>query len=149
MTFEETMAAFAAKYGLDGLDPTDGRVALQIDGIDVAISDAGEPRIVATAAIGTPPPERPEVFADMLLAANKDEDDSIFSKSTETNEYLLTANLRTGDMDAFCDAFAAFIDKVDIWRKLLVDFRPAAQRTAELQTVEAEPSFGFGGFMQV
>ena len=150
MTFAETMAAFAEGYGIAGLDPSEGKVALQIDGIDVALSDLGDSRIAATAAIGTPPPERPEVFADMLLEANKDEDASIFSKSPETKEYLLTANIKADSVDAFSTAFAAFVNKVEIWRKLNADFRPAAQ-DAVSATAEEIPSTGYGmdGFMQV
>ena len=51
--------------------------------------------------------------------------------------------LPTLDSDAFDAALESLVNQAETWRRLLADFRPAAEAAAE------EPTFGTGGFVQV
>ena len=53
MEFNELIAAFAAKYGIRGLDGADGAVELEVDGIRVELLDDPQARsLFACAEIG-------------------------------------------------------------------------------------------------
>ena len=71
MEFNELIAAFAAKYGIRGLDGADGAVELEVDGIRVELLDDPQARsLFACAEIGHPPPDANGAFGAMMLQAN-------------------------------------------------------------------------------
>jgi len=47
------------------------------------------------------------------------------------------------------DNAAALVNQAETWRRLLADFRPAAEETAAETDVTGVPSFSAYGFMQV
>lgn len=58
MEFKELLAAFAAKYGIDGLGDADGAAELDVDGVRVELLDDPQSRCaLACAEIGLPPPD--------------------------------------------------------------------------------------------
>ena len=68
MEFNELLAAFAAKYGVDGLDGADGVAELEVDGIRVEMLEDSQARsLIACAEIGLPPPDANGAFGTMML----------------------------------------------------------------------------------
>ncbi len=71
MEFKELLAAFAAKFGIEGLGGADGVAELKVDGIRVELLEDPPTRsLVACAEIGLPPPDANGAFGSMMLKAN-------------------------------------------------------------------------------
>ena len=71
MELKELIPAFAVKLGIEGLAAEDGACALEIDGIPLQLAEMPDGKaLVATAVVGTPPPEKTEAFLELLLEAN-------------------------------------------------------------------------------
>ena len=71
MEFKELLAAFAAKYNIEGLDGAEGVAELEVDGIRVELLEDPQARsLVACAEIGLPPPDANGAFGAMMLKAN-------------------------------------------------------------------------------
>ena len=87
--------------------------------------------------------------AATLLAANL-ESAAFFAKSAQTGKYMLLRclNLLALDDAAFDNAIESLVNTAEVWRKMLDDFRPAANGAAESAAAES-PSFGASGFMPV
>jgi hypothetical protein len=147
MEFTELVAAFAQRHAVEGLVPQDGQISLDIDGIPVTLVETGD-HLAACAEIGEPPAEGRAAFADLLLEANL-ESSSYFAKTRETGNYVLVRRLSLArlDPDAFDAAMENLVNAAETWRRLLADFRPAANAAAANDA--SAPSFGQGGFMQV
>ena len=147
MDFTELIADFAARHDIADLASEDGAAALDIDGIVVTIVAAGD-TVSVSADIGQPPPEGHADFADLLLEANL-QSDAFFAKTPESGTYAAVRRLSLPalDAEAFDAALEALVNLAEAWRRLLADFRPAAEAAAE--EAAEEPSFGAGGFVQV
>ena len=148
MDFTELITDFAKRHGIEGLTADDGAAALDIDGIVVTLVAAGD-AVSFSADIGQPPAEGQANFADLLLEANL-QSDAFFAKTPETDTYVAVRRLALASLDAeaFDAALEALVNQAETWRRLLADFRPAAEAAAEADTAEV-PSFGAGGFVQV
>ena len=71
MEFKELLAAFAAKYGVEGFDGADGAAELDVDGVRVELLDDPQSQsLFACAEIGHPPPDANGAFGAMMLQAN-------------------------------------------------------------------------------
>ena len=158
MEFSELIRAFAERFGIADLDADDGSAMLEIDGMEVTIAADDSGRAIAVAgSIGNPPPENAAAFAELLLQANHDllgAEGCGFAQNGANGAYILVLRLpQEGlDLDAFCKALDSFVNKVETWRGLLADFRPAAQ-AASAAEAEAKANvtsdFIGGGLMQV
>ena len=146
MEFPELIADFAARHNVEGMTAEDGAAAIDIDGIVVVLTSAGD-RLDATAEIGDPPAEGAAVFANLLLEAGM-ESEAFFVKDRETGRYLLRRRLYLPQLapDTFDTALENLVNLAETWRRLLADFRPAAKAAAENTP---PPAFGAGTFMQV
>ena len=93
MELKELASAFAAKLGIDGLTVEDGVCALEIDGIPLQLAEMPDGKaLVATAVVGTPPPEKTEAFLELLLEANTEtlgSQDRALGKLHATGELVL------------------------------------------------------------
>ncbi len=147
MEFNELIADFAARHSVEDLTVEDGFTALDIDGIIVSIVSRGE-AVIFSAEIGEPPAEGSGVFANLLLEANM-QSDAFFARDAESDVYVIMQRfmLHALGTDALDEAIDAFVNQAETWRRLLADFRPAAEAAAEAAT--EEPSFGAGSFLQV
>ena len=151
MEFNELIASFAMRHNVADLVVKDGTTALDIDGIVVNIVSE-EDMLIFTSDIGEPPAEGIAVFANLLLEANL-QSEAFFAKLPDAETYIVVRRLLLSSLDdvAFDVALEAFVHQTETWRRLLVDFRPAAQSSDE--RVEAEslslPSFGSNRFLQV
>jgi hypothetical protein len=159
MEFSKLIVSFAERFGITDLDSGEDAAMLEVDGMEITIAADNPGRaIVVAGVIGDPPPENAAAFAGMLLQANHDllgAEGCGFAQNRETGAYVLVLRLAQDslDLDAFCSALDAFVNKVENWRNLLSDFRPAAQAAGEAR--EADAGVGAasgllgGGFMQV
>ena len=147
MDFTELIADFATRHGITDLTAEDGAAALDIDGIVITLV-AAENSLSLSADIGQPPAEGRADFADLLLEANL-QSNAFFAKAPETGTYVAVLHLAFAglDGDAFDTAIESLVNQAETWRRLLADFRPAAEAAAEEEA--STPSFGTGGFMQV
>lgn len=147
MEFDELIADFAKRHNVEDLVVVDGIAALDIDGIVVTMLH-GEGMLVLSAEIGDPPAEGAAVFAGLLLEANL-QSSAVFAKKQDGGSYVVLRRLplATVDGNAFDTALEEFVNLVETWRRLLVDFRPVAVKAAE--SAAAGPSFGSTSFMQV
>ena len=150
MDFNELISDFASRHGVEGLTIEDGAAAIEVDGIAVALAEVGGD-LLATAVVGEPPAEGRADFADLLLEANL-ESNAFFGKSKDSGRYVLSRRLALAGLDgaAFDAALEGLVNQAETWRRLLEDFRPAAEAAAE---AEAENGAAFsaspGGFLQV
>ena len=147
MDFRELASAFAERHGIEGVSVEDDAFSLDIDGIPVSAIANGD-KVSIVAEIGLPPLEGQGAFADLMLEANMNSD-AVFMKDAESDKYLLSHRLvLTGlDSDGFDVALEELVNPADTWRKMLAEFRPAAE--AALDAEEETPIFGETGFMQV
>ena len=146
MEFDKLISDFAVRHSIEGLSVEGDIAALDIDGIVVGLNGDGG-MLVMTAEIGEPPAEGRDIFAEMLLEANFSSD-FVFAKSSENGNYVMTSRVALDGLDgeAFDAALEALVNRAEAWRKLLEDFRPAAEEAAAME----EPvAFGNDGFMQV
>ena len=148
MDFTDLITDLAKRHGIEGLTADDGAAALDIDGIVVTLVAAGD-AVSFSADIGQPPAEGQANFADLLLEANL-QSDAFFAKTPETDTYVAVRRLALASLnaEAFDAALEALVNQAETWRRLLADFRPAAEAAAETEEAEV-PSFGAGGFVQV
>jgi hypothetical protein len=147
MDFNELITDFADRHNVDGLAAEDGVAALDVDGILVNLVAAGD-LLAASAEIGEPPAEGAGTFAELLLEASL-ESEAFFAKSRETGKYVVVRRhpLPPLDSASFDTLLEGLVNLAETWRRLLDDFRPAAQAAA--QGTADTPAFGAGGFMQV
>ena len=148
MEFNELIDAFAKRHKVENLVAVDGAAALDIDGIIVTIVVKGDlPNF--SAEIGEPPPDGAALFANLLLEANT-QPDAFFAKIPDPGPYVIARRvpLSQVDNDTFDALLEAFVNNAETWRRLLVDFRPAAKAAAERAAAES-PSLDSSGFMPV
>ena len=147
MEFNELIADFAARHAVDGLAADGDSAVLDVDGIAVTLV-AANGQLAASAEIGNPPAEGAAAFADLLLEANL-ASEAYFAKNPDTGQYVAVRRLPLPalDPDTFDAAIETLVNLAETWRRLLADFRPAAQ-AAEAANAEP-PSFGTDGFMPV
>ena len=149
MELRELTSAFAAKMGIDGLTVEDGVCALEIDGIPLQLAEMPDGKaLVATAVVGTPPPEKTEAFLELLLEANTETlgpQDRVLGKIRDTGEVVLQWRIPTRDveLDGFCAELEAFVNQVEQWRLALENFRPAAEEAAARE--DEVPALGLPG----
>ena len=127
----------------------DGACALEIDGIplQIAETDAGR-ALVATAVVGSPPPEKTEAFLELLLEANTETlgpQDRALGKLHDTGEVVLQWRIPTRDLEleGFCTELETFVNQVEQWRLALENFRPAAEEAAARE--DEVPALGLPG----
>ena len=148
MEFNELIDDFAKRHNVENLVAVDGAAALDIDGIIVTIVDKGG-LLNFSAEIGEPPADGAALFANLLLEANT-QPDAFFAKIPDPGPYVIARRvpLSQVDDDVFDAMLEAFVNNAETWRRLLVDFRPAAKAATE-STAAGSPSIGSSGFMAV
>lgn len=157
MDFTELMQAFGAKVGLEGLAPDgDDTCRIDVDGMSISFMEHRESGTVVTwAEVSEPPPEGVSVLYRVLMESmfmGQATGGSTFSVEPETGKIFLhrVDPLQAFDLDSFCSMLERFVNVLEQWRKLIVDFRPVAAEVDKAVSGKGEemPSFG-GGFMQV
>lgn len=155
MTYDELLKAFGEKLG-GGVKLTpdaSGAVVLDVDEMQVTILGLEEVgQVVLSGVVGEPPPEeKMERLYRAILEANHNFSGTFgatLSINPEDGNVSLCRSLPLAvtDGDSFFAAAENFINTLETWRRLVSDFRAAAD---EPDKAEMPPVDGFGGFMQV
>ena len=139
MEFKELLAAFAAKYGIGGLDGADGVAELDVDGVRVELLDDKHAHsIVACAEIGLPPPDANGAFGAMMLQANfllRATEGATLCQNPETHAYALVRPfpLALTDVASLAAGLESLVNQVENWRKALAGIRHAEDAHAKGQ----------------
>ena len=142
MEFKELLAAFAAKYGVEGLDGVDGVAELEVDGIRVELLEDPQTRsLVACAEIGLPPPDANGAFGAMMLKANfllRATAGATLCQNPETGAYALVRPfpLALADGESLAAGLESLVNQTENWRKALAGLREAEAARSETQGVE-------------
>ena len=143
MEFRELLAAFAAKYGIDGLEGADGAAELDVEGIRVELlNDLQTHRLVACAEIGHPPPDANGAFGAMMLQANfllRGTEGATLCQNPETQAYALVRPfpLALADVESLAAGLESLVNQTENWRKVLAGLHTA--ETAQKQGVTSAP----------
>ena len=130
MTFEELIAAFAAEYGIEGLEAGDGAAVLDVDGMEVSILYDGPANTVTLCGeIGESPAEAEGHFGEVMLKANflfRGTEGATLAQNPETGAFAIVRafDLPMLDPDVFSGAMEHFVNQLENWKRLLADFRP-------------------------
>ena len=129
MEFKELIAAFAAKYGIEGLDGVDDVVELDVDGSRVELLDDQQTRsVVVCTEIGQPPPDANGEFGAMMLKANfmlRATDGATLCQNPETGVYAIVRSfpLALTDVASLVAGLESIVNQTENWRKALVGLR--------------------------
>ena len=142
MEFKELLAAFAAKFGIEGLDGADGVAELEVDGIRVELLEDPQTRsLVACAEIGLPPPDANGAFGSMMLKANfllRATAGATLCQNPETGAYALVRPfpLAITDVESLCKGLESLVNQAENWRRVLAGIREAESARTEAKGVE-------------
>ena len=133
--FNELLAAFAAKYGVDGLD---GAAELKVDGVRLELLDDPQTHsLFACAEIGHQPPDANGAFGAMMLEANfllRATEGATLCQNPETHAYALVRPfpLALTDVESLAAGLESLVNQAENWRKALSGLHVAerAQPTA-------------------
>ena len=131
MEFRELLAAFAAKYGVEGLDGADGVAELDVEGVRVELLDDQQTHsIVACAEIGHPPPDANGAFGAMMLQANfllLATEGATLCQNPETGAYAIVRKfpLVLADVASFATGLESLVNQTENWRRALAGLRKA------------------------
>ena len=156
MEFRELLAAFAAKYGVEGLDGADGVAALEVDGIRVELIEDPESRsLVACAEIGLPPPDANGAFGAMMLKANfllRATAGATLCQNPETGAYALVRPfpLALTDGESLAAGLESLVNQTENWRTALAGLREAeAEQPAARKVDDSHHDMLSSGFVHV
>ena len=156
MEFNELIAAFAAKYGIKGLDGVDGAAELDVDGVRVELLEDLQTRsLVACAEIGLPPPDANGAFGSMMLKANfllRATDGATLCENPESGAYSIVRPypLALADVDSLCSCLESLVNQTENWRKALAGLREAESAQSKAQKVDdSHHDMLSSGFVQV
>ena len=159
MEYKELIAAFATKYGIEGLDGSDGAAELDVDGLRVELLDDTQTRcVLACAEIGLPQPDADGVFCGLMLKANfllRDTEGATLCQNPETGAYALVRPfpLALADAESLGAGLESLVNQVENWRKVLAGLRAAedahASGTASATQGDSHHGMISNGFFHV
>ena len=156
MEFKELLAAFAAKFRVEGLDGVDGAAELDVDGVRVELLDDPQARsLFACAEIGHPPPDANGAFGAMMLQANfllRGTDGATLCQNPETHAYALVRPfpLALTDVESLAAGLESLVNQTENWRKALAGLREAESARSKAQKVDdSHHDMLSSGFVQV
>lgn len=156
MEYKELLAAFAAKYGIEGLDGADGVAELDVEGFRVELLDDPQTQsIFACAEIGFPPPDANGVFGEMMLKANfllRATEGATLCQNPETGAYALVRPfpLALTDAESLGAGLESLVNQAEDWRKVLAGLRTAEETQPEApETGDTHHDLVSSGFVHV
>ena len=156
MEFKELVAAFAAKFGIEGLDGADGVAELDVEGIRVELLDDPQTQsIFACAEIGHPPPDANGAFGAMMLQANfllRATEGATLCQNPETQAYALVRPfpLALTDVASLVAGLESLVNQTENWRKALAGLKHAEAAHAKAQeTGDSHHDMISNGFFHV
>lgn len=157
MNSQDLIRHFGEKLGID-LAFEDGSCAFEADGSLIAIHDLPEiDTIVISGDLGEPPPERLENLYKTLLEANylfRETSGATISLDPDTGRFSLCRIFICSATDevSFFDAIEKFVNGVELWSRLIRDFRAAAVEATDNEKESdtgSEVQLTSSGFMSV
>ena len=156
MEFKELLTAFATKYGIEGLDDTDGTAMLDVDGICVELLDDPQTQcVLACAEIGLPPPDANGAFGALMLQANfllRGTEGATLCQNPESGAYALVRPfpLVLTDAEILGTGIESLVNQTENWRKMLTSLRIAEDaQSAALETDISHQNMISNGFFHV
>ncbi|MBR4250722.1 MAG: type III secretion system chaperone [Kiritimatiellae bacterium] len=156
MEFKELLAAFAAEYGIKGLDGADGAAALEVDGLPLELLDDPQTRsVLACAEIGLPPPDADGAFGEMMLQANfllRATKGATLCQNPETGAYAIVRSfpLALADVASLGAGLESLVNQAENWRNILSGIREAeTARAAASDTDDSHHDMLSSGFVHV
>ena len=137
MEYKELLAAFAAKYGIEGLDGADGVAELDVEGSRVELLDDPQTQsIFACAEIGLPPPDANGAFGEMMLKANflmRATEGATLCQNPETNAYAVVRPFPQAltDVESFAAGLESLVNQAENWRSVLIGIKHAEEAQAD------------------
>ncbi len=156
MDFKELLAAFAAKYGIEGLDGSEGAAALDVEGVPVELLDEPQANgVLACAEIGLPPPDADGAFGALMLQANfllRATEGATLCQNPETGAYALVRAfpLALADAESLGAGLESLVNQTENWRKILAGLREAeAARPKGPEAADSHHDMISSGFFHV
>ncbi len=156
MDFNELLAAFAAKYGVEGLDGADGAAELGVDGFRVELLDDPQSQsVLACVEIGLPQPDADGAFCGLMLKANfllRDTEGATLCQNPETGAYALVRPfpLALADTESLGAGLESLVNQAENWRRVLAGLRTAEEvRSAAPEAADAPRDAVPDGFVHV
>lgn len=149
MDSHELIGALGAKLGLD-LALEDGACALEADGFRVTIHDLPELEAIALVGdAGEPPPERLEGLYRAMLESNhlfRDTAGATLSVDPATGRVSLCRMVpcRLLDGDGFVAVAEQFVNTLEVWARIVREYRDVAAAATAAGPEEAPPDGAFG-----
>jgi len=131
MEFKELLAAFAAKYGVKGLDIVDDAAEIDVDGIRVELlNDTHTRSLLACVEIGHPPPDVNGMLGALMLQANfllRATEGATLCQNPETHAYALLRPfpLALASVESLADGLESLVNQTESWRKALAGMHMA------------------------
>ena len=132
MQITELIAALGERIGLKLALDEAGACTLAVDGMSVVIQDVSEADLVGFwGKIGAPPPEGLQRLYELMLEANhlfRATAGATISRDPESKDFFLcrVLDLRILDAESFILALERFVNTLENWQRLVLDYRPAA-----------------------
>ena len=156
MEFKELLAAFAAKYGIEGFDGADGAAELDVDGSRVELLDDPQSHcLLACAEIGLPPPDANGAFGAMMLQANfllRTTEGATLCQNPESGAYSIVRAfpLALADAASLGAGLESLVNQAETWRKILAGLREAeTARAASPDPDDSHHDMISSGFVHV
>ena len=160
MELAELVGEFGERIGLDLKPDENGTCALAVDGMNITIQDVSEAYAVGLwGRIGAPPPEGLRQLYEMMLDANhlfRATSGATISRDPESGDFYLCRllDLRVLDSESFFSALEKFVNTLEVWQKVIADYRPVADEIGKKDADRAAasglqlPAMG-SGFIQI
>ena len=156
MEFKELLAAFAAKYNIEGLDGAEGVAELEVDDIRVELlDDRATGCLIACAEIGHPPPDATGAFGAMMLKANfllRGTEGATLCQNPETGAYALIRPfpLALADGESLAAGLESLVNQTENWRTALAGLREAeAAQPADQEVDDSHHDMISNGYFHV
>ena len=159
MEFKELLVAFAAKYGIEGLDGVEDVAELDVDGARVELlNDLHAQSLLACAEIGHPPPDANGAFGAMMLQANfhlRATEGATLCQNPETQAYALVRPfpLAITDVESLAAGLESLANQTENWRKALAGLNTAEaakeQSAASMSDGDSHHDMMASGFFHV
>lgn len=154
MNGKELMADLARRLNIEV--PEGDSLSFEADDLAVTVNYIVEiDALVLVGDVGEPPPERLEGLYKAILSANHlfaGTGGATLALDGDSGRVTLcrTLPLALLDADSLYADVERFVNTAETWRKIVVDYRGAAETASSLGAEALDsPSFPGGGFMQV
>lgn len=140
MNIYEIADSLKEKFLINELQIDNNSLSITIDSIPVNIEEIENSFLILIGMIGDPPLENREAFANLLLDSNfamAYSQSCLLARNPESDSYVLIDRFSIEHIDfaGFSERLEKFADSLELYNKLLENYKPAAHQ-AEVQSAE-------------